>query len=206
MKINNCWRLFGSFCWCITAALVSGGAEAEIGPAEVLARIKTSIQAKDTHAIEVACKEASRLVKESSEQQGPDEMARREKLEFRLSVLERIVAGIEKNAKPEIVYHNIGAPGVPLSGMDPQYVKDPVVRKEYERRIAENNQRSEKNLRNDSLARLREKWIENVSFFVAQNYGKDYDDVAEIRRAINLTVDDSTRRTELEQLLKIEGK
>lgn len=204
MKMNNCRKLLGMFCWSAASALVGSAADTEILTAEALARIKTTVQAKDIEATWAACQEAAQLGGELL-QDGPKGMTRREKLEFRLGVLDRVAAGIDKdNGKNEISYLNVGAPGVPVAGMDPKQIKDPAVRKEYERRIAENRQKVDRNRRNFLLEDLKAKWSEQVRFFTAQNYGKDETDISEIKSAINSTVSDPSLRAELEKLLGID--
>jgi hypothetical protein len=63
-------------------------------------------------------------------------------LALSLSLLDESSKVLEQIPIPT-VFLNIGAPGVPVSGMDPSGVHDPKVREEYERRIAENHRNTE---------------------------------------------------------------
>lgn len=197
------------FCWSATAALAGGAADVEISPAEVLARLKAKVEARDVDGTSLACKVAARIAGEPyldgpmyATQDGPAGLTRREKLEFRLKVLDRLVAGIDKdNWRGETFSINVWAPGVPIAGMAPNEVKDPVVRKEYERRIAENIRKAEKNLRNDHLEYFKANWIRSTEYFVTRTYRTDPADVAEIKAAISSAVCEPSLRVELEKLL-----
>ena len=57
-----------------------------------------------------------------------------------LSLIDDATKLLDQTPVP-MTFMNVDAPGVPAAGMDPANVKDPVVRAEYERRIAENRQK-----------------------------------------------------------------
>ena len=187
-------------------------ADAGISPAEVLARLKANVAAKDIDATTDACNEAARMAGEGYHngptyptQDGPTGLTRREKLEFRLGVLDRLVAGIDKddNWRRERFYLNVWVPGVPISGMDPKAVNDPAVRKEYERAIEENTRKANRNRRNLLLEYSKANWIRSTEYFVTRFYRKNPDDVAEIKSAIGSSVSEASLRTELEKLFGV---
>jgi len=198
----------------MVALLAAPAAEIEIRPAEVLARLKAAVAAKDIDATGAACNEAARISGEPYQggpmyptQNGPAGLTRREKLEFRLGVLDRLVTGIDQDElRHEAFALNVWAPGVPSAGMDPRDVKNPLVRKEYERRIAENKRKADNNRRNNLLEHLKTNWIRSTEYIVARYYRNDPADMAEFNSALSAVVHDEALRSQLETRFEAAAK
>ncbi len=191
--------LLMALCCLMAVSPLQGKEEIEITPENALNRLALSIASKDTDALSTAYNDAAKLANEST-QDGPEELTRPEKLAFKLKVLSLLASGIEPG-EDEPFSMNVSAPGVRIAGMAPGEVEDPKVRKEYERRIAENKAKIEKHRRKELLKFLQESWIRNLLYFVTQYYGTGPVEVAEIKSVIHSTVGDATSRLDLEKLL-----
>lgn len=184
---------------CLLVASPLQSKEEEITPENALNRLALSIASKDTEALSVAYNDAAKLANQST-QAGPENLTRPEKLAFKLKVLNLLASGFEPG-EDEPFSVNVSAPGVRIAGMAPGEVEDPKVRKEYERRIAENKAKIEKHRRKELLKFLQENWTRNLLYFVTQYYGTGPVEAAEIKSVIQSTVGDAKLRLDLEKLL-----
>lgn len=193
--------------WWMVSLLAAPAAVSEIKPAEVLARLRTAIAAKDIDATEAACNDAARIGGELypggpqyPTQDGPAGLMRREKLEFRLGVVDRLAYGLGAEVwRNERYSLNVWAPGIPLPGMDPKEVKDPEVRREYERRIAENERKANNDRRHILLEDLKANWTRCTEYLVSRYYRKDPADLAELKDALSSAVNVKALRSDLEK-------
>ena len=206
MKMSIPWKSLPIFYLSATVMLFGGASHSVDSPLEMLARVTASIQSRNTEAIKMAYNEAARYINEPTPHVW-NTLPRREKLIFSLRMVDGLASCIDKSSAPkERAYLNVGAPGVPIAGMDPKQIADPVIRKEYERRIAKNSQIIEQLGAQSLFQILKKTWTRHVQYLASQHYGKDIDELAEIKNLLASTVSDAPLRTELEQLLGIEGK
>jgi hypothetical protein len=98
-------------------------------------------------------------------------------VEHRLRVWKRILAGIDPtwdaNDPKNAVYLNMSPPGYNgPGGIAPEAIKEPNIRQEYERMLAENAKRACKNSEQLTATRNRERWLGYLQKDMASMYGR----------------------------------
>lgn len=83
------------------------------------------------------------------------------------------------------------------SGMDPKDIKDPDVRKDYEKRLAENVQKAQKSRFQNFAKEIRPRWIAALEAHAGSHYSASPNDIAEIDRALAESVSDVKFRASL---------
>ena len=140
-------------------------------------------------------------------------------MEWRRSKLKLWLVAIQK-AHSAIDPNQVGASDRPLiniapkssggvvydSGVDPNSIKDPDVRRDYERRLTENTQKLQTLLFQHALQQLSAIWITEVDVHLKGQYSDSRADIAEIDSALDALIVDTKFREELRGSLLADAK
>lgn len=97
---------------------------------------------------------------------------------------------------------NIAPQGAYPSGIAPETIKEPKIRKQYEEDIKKNAIKSENYSFQFKLQRLRTTGLNDITKYVDWNYSKTPEDIKEANRMIDENISDEKTKTELKELLK----
>jgi hypothetical protein len=134
---------------------------------------------------------------------------RRDELSLWLRMVAKAHSASNRNSAPDDKPSRSIAPSstsgvVYDSGVDPNAIKDPNVRKEYEQRLAENSQKAQQARFQSELQRLPEGWTAELKSHVSTQYSASGEDVAEIDAVLSQHVSDDEFRSRLRaSLLKV---
>src|SRR5882724_1465867 len=189
-------------CFCVTSSGLFGddikAADWRQQKVLVLARLKAAASEKDTNATRTILKDAEFLDDEISD--GENDVSRKERLEFRLAILNYIFTGIDDSLDPkDQPTLNVSPPagaGIAAGG-NPSAIADPVLRKEYERRIADNQLKRKVYSSQIYFHGFKTDWTRETKRYVVADYKQSNADKEEVRRVIATIVSDSHYRGEL---------
>jgi hypothetical protein len=127
---------------------------------------------------------------------------RNKKLELWLNAIQKAHSAIDPSLSvggaPEINIAPKSAGGVVYdSGVDPKSIKDPDVREDYERRLAENSRKAQVYLRQHTLRQLEANWTTEMKAHVSGQYSGSNSDKEEISSTLNAVIVDVHLREQL---------
>ncbi len=165
--------------------------------------LKTFEGDKDPHALE----QAAELVVARQVDKALEPRERREHLtRLWFSVLNHL----DRHRDPNFNYDDVPelsvapplGPGMPsISGMDPQSVTDPVLRRDYEEAIERNRQKAERYRFQKQLQKVDRRFSRQLEAYLRSAYSQSPADVQELSHSIENQVESAKRKNELKKLL-----
>lgn len=167
-------------------------------PEELLASLAASLQTVNTDAANATFNELAVLCGDRN-QDGPEKMTRREKLKYRLRILDLIGLNIDERAARKFDIN----PAATVAAAPPDEKVDPAVKAERERYVTEHQGRANQSRLNASLKRFKRQWIENLKFFVGRYYDDSPASIVEIKEVLHEAITVEKTKNEIGQTLKL---
>lgn len=169
---------------------------ATAAPEELLAGLAASLQTGNTDAANATFNELAVLCGERI-QDGPEKMTRREKLKYRLRIID--IIGLNIDERPEEKF-DINPAATVSSGPLEEKV-DPAFQAERERYVAEHQRRANQSRLQASLKRSKRLWTEKLKVFIGRYYDDSLASIVEIKEVLGETITDKKAKNEIGQVL-----
>lgn len=149
-----------------------------------------------------ALKDAARLVESANAAATlPQDKLRRVRLENWLTIFNNIDEHFDRtfdfSDTPALTISP--PPGLP-SGVDPAEIKDPAAKRAYEQAIRDNQEKARRYAFQKNLKKINTDILERFRSFLSSEYRRP-DDVPELTRALDKSVNNDQRRAELQQIV-----
>lgn len=135
--------------------------------------------------------------------------AREARLRLHLVMLRTVAKMMDPAFDPkDVPFLNVAPPpGASISaGASPSAIKDPKMRREYEKAIAKNDEKAKYYSMQRELRKFDKAWFAKTVRFISDNYSRDAKDADEIGIAVDGLVSDSDRRKTLKRAVENPGE